>query len=197
MDIDNNEENEKLLIASFKRGDQEAFTKLYKKYSPALYQYIFFITQNKEQSEGIVQDVFLKVWEGKDRIDENLSFESYIHTIAKNKFYDFIRKSVHREAYLTFLAEKRRLNLNQTELEINYLELVNVINELIAQLPPKRKRIYELNQKNGLTRKEIAEKLCLSVSTVDNQLVKAFKFIRSGLKDLGYFILLLLFFQQF
>ncbi len=189
MDIDN---KEKLLVASFKKGDQEAFAILYKKYSKILYQYIFFIIKHKEQAEGIVQDVFVKVWEEKENLNENLSFSAYIHTIARNKFYDFIRKSINRQSYKKFLANKTNNHLNQTELDVNYRELIEKVDNLINQLPPKRKRIYEMCKKEGMTRKEISEKLNLSISTVDNQLIKAKKFIRNGLTEYGFCVILFL-----
>lgn len=173
---------EKESIIGLKRGDRNAFEQLFKLYHKRLYFFCFSLCNNKEVAEGITQETFIKIWNSRESIDESKSFSGFIYTIAKNQVLNHIRKSINGQIFLKRLQGKSD-TLNQTEIDFSFNELKNAHDALVKKMPVKRREIYQLNKEQGFSRKEIADKLQLSVNTVDSQLAKALKFIRSGLKE--------------
>ena len=169
----NPKEGEIELIRAFKKGDTKAFEKLFQKYHKKLYAFLFHLLHSKEDAEEIVQETFIKIWEKREDFIEGYSFDSFLFTVAKNAFLNLNRKKVNRrvfEDHPDFLEETSR---GETDGYIIFQETREIINTVINGLPPKRKEIFLLRRIEGLTRKEIAEKLGISVITVDNQLTKA------------------------
>ena len=156
---------------------------MYNKYSKKLFYFSYHIVNSKEEAEGLVQDVFVKIWEDRAKLDPNLSFSGYIFTIAKNTAFNLFRKSVNREICQRYFERNNAITESQTENDISFHELQVAIEDLINCLPQKRKLIYNLNREQGLSRSEIASQLGLTVGTVDNQLIKARRFIKEGISS--------------
>ncbi len=175
--------DDSLLVRLLIRGDEAAFERLYNKYSKGLFYFVFRILNSKEEAEGLVQDVFVKIWEDRANLNADLSFSGYIFTIAKNTTSNLFRKSVNREVYQRYIKRNNSITESQTENDISLHELQAAIENLINSLPPKRKLIYKLNRERGLSREEIAIYLGVAVGTVDNQLIKARRFIKEGLSS--------------
>jgi RNA polymerase sigma-70 factor (family 1) len=170
------------LIVGLKLGDRKAFEQLFNLYHKRLYFFCFSLCKNKEVAEGITQDTFIKIWTNRESINESKSFSGFLYTIAKNQVLNHIRKSLNQQNVLKYLKTQTS-PLNQTEIEYSFHELKSKHDALVKKMPVKRRKIYQLNKEQGLSRKEIAEQLQISVNTVDSQLAKALKFIRSGLKE--------------
>jgi RNA polymerase sigma-70 factor (ECF subfamily) len=187
----NPKEGEIELIRAFKKGDTKAFEKLFQKYHKKLYAFLFHLLHSKEDAEEIVQETFIKIWEKREDFIEGYSFDSFLFTVAKNAFLNLNRKKVNRrvfEDHPDFLEETSR---GETDGYIIFQETREIINTVINGLPPKRKEIFLLRRIEGLTRKEIAEKLGISVITVDNQLTKANNYLKDQFKKYGLLLLVL------
>ncbi|WP_162304516.1 RNA polymerase sigma factor [Maribellus luteus] len=184
--------NEIELIRSFKRGDVKSFEKLFYTYHEKLYAFLFHLFRSKEDAEEIVQETFIKIWEKREDIIEGLSFESFLFTVAKNAFLNLNRKKVNHRVLEDHLDLLGRISSGKADDNIIYQETRNIINSIIQELPPKRKEIFILRRVDGLTRNEIADKLGLSVPTVDNQLTKANSFLKEQFKKYSLLILILI-----
>jgi RNA polymerase sigma-70 factor (ECF subfamily) len=139
------------------------------------------LLRSREDSEGIVQDVFLRIWDKRASLNEELSFNAYIFKIAKNLIYTRTSRKVTEHAYLDyahyFSSEMRHL----TEEAVFFSDLNSINERFIQQLPAKRKQIFLLSRSEGLNNKEIARRLNISVSTVENQINKTLKSLRDYL----------------
>lgn len=166
-----------------KAGNSYAFEKLYFRYCKKLYNFVFSICKNREDTEGIVQFVFMKVWEKRTEIDTELSFSGYIFRIAKNSLLNNIKKKINERVYLDYLLSHPEDFSNSVEKNINYLELNLEIDRLINNIPEKRRKIFLLSRMEGLTYREIAEKLNISVNTVNTQISKSLEELRDRLPD--------------
>ena len=181
-------------IVQLKKGDGKAFLELYHLYHKQVYYFSFCYLKSKEDAEELVQDVFVKIWEKRGELNEKLSFTNLLYTIAKNKILDIFRKRLHQEKYLKNLTYSADGSENTTDNDIAYSDLRNFSNKIIEQLPPRQKLIFEMSRHKGMSQKEIAEKLNISVKTVENQMGQALKFIRKALDDCDNIAMLLLFF---
>lgn len=172
--------SEKKTVRELRDGSQEAFSDLFKIYSKKLYNFSYKYTQSGPEAEEVVQEVFLKIWKNRTKLDPELSFNAYIITIAKNHIFNGMKKKANEQFYKQYLTNQGT-NDNSTENKIIFTNYEEVAQECIDKLPPKRKQIFMLRRESGLTIKEIAEKLNISSSTVENQMNKAMKTIKIDL----------------
>lgn len=132
-----------------------------------------------EDAEGVVQDVFLTIWEKRTLLDKDLSINAFILTIAKRLVYKKVRANIvrsnHRESVI---LEEKENSQNSAEDYIIFSELEQNAIAGIDNLPENRKQIFMLSKQNGMTNDEIAEQLHISKRTVENQLYRATKAIK-------------------
>jgi RNA polymerase sigma-70 factor (family 1) len=171
--------NESLLVHNLSKGNLLAFNTLYKEYSGRLYRFALGYLKSEVEAEELVQEVFTKIWEKRADLKKELSFKSFLFTIA----FNIIRKHFRTKAYLSEYFKTGIISdLDmQTSQKITYDSLYQYITELVNQLPARRKEIFIKSRFEGLSINEIAEKLKISHKTVENQLTDALKFIRTNL----------------
>ncbi|MGB8357732.1 MAG: RNA polymerase sigma-70 factor [Bacteroidales bacterium] len=183
MSFDNDHINPELLIR-LRNGDILAFDELYKLYSHKLFSFVFRILKDEADADDIVQEVFLKIWEYREKLGDHKLLNSLIFSIAYNNSISLIRKRISSTKYIEYL---RSLAVNHTQCnfitDIELIELNNRVENLIASLPERQKQVFLLHRKKGLTYPEISEKLEISKNTVENHMVKALKFLRRNLNS--------------
>jgi RNA polymerase sigma-70 factor (ECF subfamily) len=139
--------------------------------------------RSTDEAEELVQSVFLKIWENRRHIDKELSFKSYLFTIAYNDICKFFRK----RSYLNkFISEKLYENSQQssiTEESLDFQSVLTKVQLIIDKLPERQKNIFHKSRQEGKSSKEIAKELSLSPGTVDNYISQALKFIRKRLPE--------------
>ena len=179
-------------IKQFKADDMSALDIIYRKYSKKLYRFAYSIIKVKPDAEGIVHEVFIKVWEKRNKIDEYLSFESYLFTITYNTTISFIRKKVKENKYIEHLKFMQNPSIQSNIIpEIEYKELKDKSEKIIDLLSSRQKQIFKLSREEGLTYKEIAAKLSISINTVETHMERALKSIRKNLGEVSIVLLIL------
>lgn len=172
-------------VTSLKGNDAEAFNYLFDKYAKRLYYFALGYLKTEFEAEEIVQEVFLKIWDKRGELSLEKSFESYLFTIAKNGILNTIRKSKSEEAYLNYAKLHTESNVLLDD-ELNFRELEKAYKLVIDNLSPRRKEIYLLSREQSMTNVEIAEKLNISVKTVENQMTSAISEIKKNLRSIGF-----------
>lgn len=178
--------NETFLLQALQKGNEDAFGVLFNTYSKRLYYVAFQYLNDREETLEIVQEVFYRVWLNRENINPELPFIPFIIKIAKNIIINKSRKRLVENAYLSFLEYKGETSSFPTEDTVLFGEITEIVNQLIDKFPPKRKEIFTLSRQSGFTNREIAQKLQISESTVENQINKALKTLKSKLKSFGY-----------
>ena len=171
--------NKELLIL-LKKGDVVAFDNIYEMYSKRLFGFVLRYVKQKEDAEGIVQEVFIKIWETRNKIDIYSSFDSFIFTIAYNTTISLLRKRISEHKYQERLNSVQQITeANEVIDEIYFKEINTQLLLLLDKLTPRQKEIFQLSRDEGLTHEQIAKKLEISVNTVKNHLVSTLAFIKS------------------
>lgn len=184
----NNNKSNTELIKLLKKGDMAAFDAIYNQYCHKLHQFVFMYLKQEEDAEEVVQEVFIKIWESREKVDVYLSFESFLFTIAYNSTMSLLRKRVSETKSREYLKSLQKIETEEKVIdEIQYNELNNKVQSLLEQLTPRQSEIYLLSREEGLSHKEIAIKLNISESTVNNHLVTILKFLKSNI-DSSLFI---------
>jgi len=176
------------LIKLLKKGNTHAFNEIYRIYVKKVYYFTFKFTHNHNISEEIVQEVFFKLWQYKENIKNELSFESLIFTITLNQIRKYFRKKKILEKFINQSNFITNYNYN-----IDYIQLSEIIDTLIERLPEQRRKIFIKSRLQGLSNEEIANELNLSKKTIENQLTSALKFIRTYLEKYFKFIIFLIY----
>lgn len=183
-------------ISQLKSGDITAFDEAYRFYSPKLYHFSLNLVKIKPVAEGIVQEVFLKIWVNRHKIDLYRSFESYLFTIAHNTMISVLRKRSSEKEYRNYVKSLNLLEVEETIIRnLEFKELQGKLQEVVDQLPSRQKEVFRLSRDQGLSHKEIAKKLDISTNTVEVHMNRALKSIRSRL--FNHSLILLLFFYLF
>jgi RNA polymerase sigma-70 factor (family 1) len=171
-------EDESRLVSSISRGNILAFNTLFRAYGSHLYRFAYKYLKSEAESEELVQEVFTRIWENRSGLRKELSFKSYLFTIA----FNIIRKHFRTRKYMAEYYNSGIYNDFdiQTSQKITYDSLSLYLTELVNKLPKKRKEIFIKSRHEGLSIKEIAEDMEISHKTVENQLTIALRFIRTN-----------------
>lgn len=157
-----------------------AFYNIYERYCKRLYGFVLRYIKQEADAEEIVQEVFIKVWEARNKIDVYSSFESFLFTVAYNATMSLFRKRVQEKKYLEHLKTLQQVeHAPDTANEIHFIELNKKLQALLNELTPRQKEIFQLSREEGLTHEEIARKLNVSVNTVKKHMGNALAFLKS------------------
>lgn len=165
-----------------KNEDYTAFDGLFKRYSESIFAFVFSISKDSFTAEEITQTVFAKIWEKRMQIDEHFSFKSFLFRITYNETISYLRKEKAEKKRIETFASARSYLSNETEYLVEFRSQESLARDIIAGFPERRKQIFKLSREQGLTNREIAGQLQISVKTVENQMNSALKVLR---KELG------------
>ncbi len=172
-----------ILIVQVRQGDRKAFRRIYDHYREQVWCFASRYLQNPSDLEEIVQEIFVKVWETRERIDPHRSLSNYLFTITKNTIFNKRQKRINEQAYLRYMRIYQTASRLETEKEVFYTECRHMVEKSIQSLPAKRRQVYRLNREQGLSHKEISEKLGISQKTIESHMRLALIKIRSDLQD--------------
>lgn len=159
-------------------NDIEAdFKNLYFQYQPKAYKVAYYILKNELTSEDLVQDVFVKLWQKRESLDQIDKLEAYIHQMVKNAAFSLIKTTPHTQEEAIELAYEEQYTEEDNQLRLS-------IEKAVSQLTPKCRLVFSLSRFEGLTNDEIAEYLDMSKRTVETQISNALKMFRTDLKYL-------------
>src|SRR5690554_312784 len=147
MAINKNISDEEL-VEKLRKGDHEAFDAVFGKYGNRLFGFALKYLRSKEEAEGLVQDVFLKVWENRKKLKKDTSLKSYLFTIAYHNICKFFRKKQLQGKLREKIGLGSDISVNTQE-QIDYDFTLEQLEQLIEQLPPKQRAIFEKSRKEG------------------------------------------------
>jgi RNA polymerase sigma-70 factor (ECF subfamily) len=173
-------DTDKILFEQTAQGDHAAFGMLMEKYWNLLYSQALAYLKDAFKAEDLVQEVFLAIWKDRQKLSSVDSPEDYLFIIARNKIFNEARKRIMLPLLDTlgkYYAEEHGPDQQLDAREANAL-----LQSAINQLPPQRKRVFELSRNEGLTYEAIAGQLGISRETVKVQMVKALSFLRRAIR---------------
>jgi len=181
--LDNSQHIELLSKKIGQHSDQQAFKELYLIYFDRLYKFAFSILHSSEFAEEAVNDVFLNIWQKRNRLKSIENLSNYLYISTKNTSFNYLSK-FRKERNTTLDEVLVRFEIDELTPETAYFtsEVRNEIEQAINQLPPKTKLVFQMAKVDGLKYKEIAEILEISVNTIDNHIATAIKKLSITLK---------------
>lgn len=170
--------SEEEVLLRMKQGDESAFTKIYRHYHASLYIYVLRFCKVPSLAEDLVHDVFLKVWEIRDRINPELSFTGYLYRIARNH----VIKTIDKLATDKVLRDQLYSQLNEAagtepEQQVRAREYERLFQEALIRMPPQRLNVFRLCRQEGKSYDEVAFLLGISRNAVKKHMVLSMRFI--------------------
>lgn len=176
------------IVESLKADDAGAFEQLFKHYYQPLCRFAVTILHNQDDAEEVVQEVMVKLWEGRNNLQINLSLKSYLYRMVHNSCITDIRKEKVRNMHAVHVKNHGEVLSDDASASIRKNELERMIAGAIEQLPEQCRLVFKLSRFEQMKYSEIAQHLDISVKTVENHMGKALRMLRESLKD--YLILL-------
>ncbi len=155
------------------------FEILFKKYYSQLCLYAVKYVNNNTIAEEIVQDVFFKIWEKRSSLNIKISVKSYIYMSVRNKCLQYLKHQKIEQSYNKYIDNQAKINTEMPCENIIYEETLDIFNEVLNTLPTHCAQIFILSRFNGLKYSEIANRLSISVKTVEANISKALKLFRA------------------
>lgn len=172
------------LFTKVKRNDKKAFTLLYDRYWEVVYKKAFSYLHDTETCMGIVNDIFVNIWEKRDVLNI-ITFKNYLTSAARYRVYNSIKAN--GASPLKYVEDYEKLDdlsvvYNSAESNFEVNELSSDLDKLLDKLPARCKEIFLLSRVSQLTNAEIAERLSISKRAVENQISLAVKHLKPHFK---------------
>lgn len=172
-------------LGLLREGNHKAFEEIFVAYFDKIKVFIFGYIKSEVDAEELTEDIFVNLWINHGSIDLSRSFNSYMHTIARNAALNFLRHKFIRETH-----EKNSVGFKSnfsSEDELIAKETALLIEMAVEKMPEQRRKIYQLSRHEGLKNEEIAIRLNITKTNVESQLSLALKDIRKVIASIFLF----------
>lgn len=168
-------------IKKLKEGDIESFDFLFNKYYKDLVHFCNVFLKDQSNSEDIVQDIFFRLWENREKLSIESSLKSYLMTAAKNNCFEELKHQEVVRTHQDYVMSRNDIIDYDTEHYLLYSELNERLQDAMQKLPEDMRSIFEMNRFGNLKYREIAEKMNVSVRTVESKISKTLELLRKQL----------------
>jgi RNA polymerase sigma-70 factor (ECF subfamily) len=170
---------DEILIAGIKRSDYSSYNQLFIRYYSRLCAFVFNLTQNYSASEDVVQELFIRLWiqRGKLEITENIS--GYLYKASKNAALNYLRAEKSRQKSI------QNMPVQEWQTDENLIEQIEfsaALSQCIGQLPERSRDVFMKSRFDGMKQQEISDQLGISVKTIKNQIWKSLQFLKACLE---------------
>ena len=173
---------ETYIFKKIQEGSLKEFERVFRDFYPLLCQYALRFVKDIDQSEEIVQELFYQLWKQRKQLEIHTSLKAYLYRATYHNCLHFMRQKAQANKYEDYI--RRQVKKEDTPAEVlNEKEMYGIIEDTLETLPQRCSKIFRMNRFEGLRYKEIADKLSISVKTVEANMGKALKALRKNLKD--------------
>lgn len=185
------------LLARLHNNDERAFNKLYSTCFRPIYRRVFSLVKDEAIADELVQDLFLKLWQNREDIDPQQSFEAYLFTIAQHLVYDHFRRIAKNKRLVARLLLNATDYYLHSDILLETKESRELLQKAIDQLSPQRREVFTRCKIEGKTYEETGLELGISVPTVNSHMTQSMKLVREYLlKNQDIALVFLLFFYS-
>jgi len=166
-------------LEALRNGSHKAFNAVFMAYYNKTKSFIYGYIKSEADAEELAEELFVNLWINRQSLDTTKSFNSYLHTIARNSAINFLK---HKYVHITYSNQIQDQEYSSTsEEDLIAKELGLFIDNIVEKMPEQRKQIYLLSRNEGLSNNEIAEQLHTTKRNVESQLSLALKEIRKAI----------------
>lgn len=171
------------LVLRLRQGDIKAFELIFSRYKEKLYFFVLGYVHSPEETEEIIQNLFIALWENRSNLNEAQSLKCYLYKAVTNKVYNYFKHEAVQKKYVEHMVNQTCDDEDQSLQYLYYNDLKGTLKSLVESLPAKQQMIFRLSRNQGLSHQEIADHLGLSVRSIENQVYRALKCIKENLRE--------------
>ena len=183
---------DKQLIDLIAQGNELAFTVMYHRYYEVLSRSAYKRLQNEDIVEELVQDVFLNLWNKAAGLDPEGNLKSYLFATLRNKVLHELRASMVIAKHAKVISQQQTYFAEDANSLIHSKHLEQKFQSVVNELPPQCREAFTLSRFEELSYKSIAERMDISVNTVEKHIGKALHILRRSFKEYDITLLVLL-----
>lgn len=181
------------LLTRLQSGDHASFSELYAAYNSKVYAFILKYIHSPELSKDLAQEVFIKIWEGREQLEGIRSLRAYIFTAARNHAFNTLKKIAMVEAAQSHLLSHFEKERQVVEDDFVYREYLELLNQVVERLPERTREIFKMCRQEGKSYEEAAAALGISRNAIKNHMVFSMKILSDfAERDLGISLSILL-----
>ena len=168
-----------ILVAGIKRNDYQSYNQLFLRYYSRLCTFVFGITQSSSASEDVVQELFIRLWINRAKLDINESVSGYLYHSSKNAALNYLRAEKSRQKSV------QNIPIQEFQTDDNLIEQVEfsaALYQCIEQLPERSREVFKMSRIDGFKQQEISDQLGISVKTIKNQIWKSLQYLKACLE---------------
>ena len=187
---DNFDIPDRQLIESLRlsRHASKAFETIFTRYSEKIYAFVLSISKERFVAEEVTQNVFIKLWNRREELQSERSLGALLFRMSYNEMVDLFRhRRAEQNKLIRFFSVSTLDGARDTESEIEFENLAEMVERVVSALPERRQMIFRLSREQGLTNAEIALRMGISIKTVENQITQLIKTLRHYLKGFDLF----------
>nr|WP_068888413.1 RNA polymerase sigma-70 factor [Pedobacter panaciterrae] len=174
-------------------GDEYAFAELYQRYNAGILGFVKKFVHSADLSEDLTQEIFIKIWQCKSKLEHVQSLKAYLYIVARNHTLNSLKKAFRSEVAMSEIVNSFVEERNSTEDELLNKEYYDCLQKALAVLSPRSREVFKLCREQGKSYEEVATALGISRNAVKNHMVASMKILRTSVeKDLGVSLGLLL-----
>ena len=166
------------LLRQLRDGSVRAFEALYHRYKHPLAKSLVRLLKDPVLVEDVLQESFEKIWMRRNAIVPDRAFSGYLYRVAVNIIYDVYRKSAVDRKLSDYLLRNAQPSQSYLEEQLIHKEQLDLLKASLNQLPPQRRKVFELFKLEGKSYREISLELGISKSTINSHLTKVTQFLR-------------------
>lgn len=174
---------DQFLISALKAGDRKVFAQIYQEQSKPIFFKLLQLVRSDKIAEELLQELFVKLWLKKATLQIHTHLPAYLNRMAANLAYDYFRKAAREQKLRDRLLQQLDASYDPGQASTDDESLEQQLSALIQTLPPQRKKVLELCKIQGKSYQEAGHLLGISVSTVNDHIVKATRMLRRQLAD--------------
>ena len=176
--------NERKYLCAFIQGDRKALTYLYNKYYVQVFHFASLYVRDEDEVKDIAQEVFLRVWENRNKLDPDSDFNNYLFIVTRNYIFNLKRRIKNQYTFMISLDALANYSSSMGNNDMEAKELRMVVDLCVKSLPRRQKEVFTLSREKSFTNKEISQKLNISIKTVENHMTKALSTIRDAINKI-------------
>ena len=181
------------LLTRLRNGDHASFSELYAAYSSKVYVFILKYIHSPDLSKDLTQEVFIKIWEGREQLEGVRLLKAYIFTVARNHAFNTLKKIASAEAAQSHLLSYFERERQVVEDDFVYREYLELLNQVLERLPERTREVFRMCRQEGKSYEEAAAALGISRNAIKNHMVFSMKILSDfAERDLGISLSILL-----
>ena len=171
------------VLMAIRQGNERVFETIFRKHYQSLCNYACGILKDMDYAEEVVQSIFLKFWEQREGIEINVSLKSYLYRAVHNTCLNRLKHLKIQEVHKQYVGNYYEENYDSATELMDKIELESRISDALQKLPEQCRLIFKMSRFEELKYQEIADRLGLSIKTIENQIGKALRIMRTELAD--------------